>query len=333
MDLLEHYVQAVRSFLPTAQQDDIAKELAENLQSQMDDRAAELGRPLTEAEQEAIFRQLGHPLIVAGRYQPNQVGLAFGRQMIGPALFPFYLRVLWFDLGLTLSVFLIALIALIIVGSPISVDGWKNAILLQIFLQFSVVTAIFAIVNYYLPTMSWNAHRPPTLPPAFRQDLLNLSRQRQPVPRLESIAQIVALVVLLSAIRLLFSNQSVIFGTASHTYQLAAVWQRVTFPILGIFGIFIVQAMVNLFRPDWGRFRLIARLVADLIFLGVVVYILQSPQWVLLTHTSSAASVPLSTLNHYVAYGLWILVISLTVALLVTAWQLLRYQPPRSEEA
>jgi hypothetical protein len=90
MDLLDRYVHAVSSFLPLAQQDDIVTELSANLRAQMDDREAELGRPLSEAEQEAILQQHGHPMIVAGRYQPNQGGLVFGRQLIGATLFPFY---------------------------------------------------------------------------------------------------------------------------------------------------------------------------------------------------------------------------------------------------
>ena len=49
MDLLDRYLNAVRSFLPPAQRDDITTELAANLQAQMEDRAAELGRPLSEA--------------------------------------------------------------------------------------------------------------------------------------------------------------------------------------------------------------------------------------------------------------------------------------------
>ncbi len=39
MELLDRYINAVKSFLPAKQQDDIIKELSDNLQSQMDDRA------------------------------------------------------------------------------------------------------------------------------------------------------------------------------------------------------------------------------------------------------------------------------------------------------
>lgn len=50
MDLLDRYGRDVKTFLPQAQQDDIVKELSANIQAQMDDREAELHRPLSESE-------------------------------------------------------------------------------------------------------------------------------------------------------------------------------------------------------------------------------------------------------------------------------------------
>src|SRR5580704_19474421 len=101
MDLLGRYLKSVASALPAAQKDDIIKELSENIRSQMEDKEGELGRPLNETEVETILKQHGHPLLVASRYRQDQRSLAFGRQWIGPVLFPFYVRVLQFNLGLT----------------------------------------------------------------------------------------------------------------------------------------------------------------------------------------------------------------------------------------
>src|SRR5262249_31754722 len=83
MRLLDRYVSVVRGHLPEEQREDIVRELYENIRAQMDDKAAELGRPLTEAEQETIIKRHGHPIFVAGRYLPQQ-------HLIGPALFPIY---------------------------------------------------------------------------------------------------------------------------------------------------------------------------------------------------------------------------------------------------
>src|SRR5215469_347243 len=95
MDLIDRYLNAIKPFLPPDQRDDIIAELGANLHDEADEREAALGRPLSEAEIEAIIQAHGHPLAVAGRYQPSQGGFTFGRQLISPTLFPLYLRALW----------------------------------------------------------------------------------------------------------------------------------------------------------------------------------------------------------------------------------------------
>ena len=92
MDLLERYLQAVRFFLPRQQQDDIVRELSENLVSEMEDQREARGRPLTEDEEADILRRHGHPMLVAGRYQSRQ-------QLIGSAFFPIYVFALKLGLG------------------------------------------------------------------------------------------------------------------------------------------------------------------------------------------------------------------------------------------
>jgi hypothetical protein len=47
MQLLDRYLTAVKFWLPQKQREDIAAELAANLQSEIDDRAAELAVPCT----------------------------------------------------------------------------------------------------------------------------------------------------------------------------------------------------------------------------------------------------------------------------------------------
>src|ERR1041384_5454395 len=83
MELLNRYLQAVRFWLPEAQQHDIIEELSEDIRSQIDEREAELGRPLAETEAKAILRKRGRPMLVASRYLPQQ-------HLIGPLFLPLY---------------------------------------------------------------------------------------------------------------------------------------------------------------------------------------------------------------------------------------------------
>ena len=52
MELLDRYLQAVRKHLPWQRQEDILAELRANLESQLDEKQGELGRPLTPTEAE-----------------------------------------------------------------------------------------------------------------------------------------------------------------------------------------------------------------------------------------------------------------------------------------
>jgi hypothetical protein len=87
MELLDRYLEAVRRNLPWRRQDDIVAELRANLEAQLEDKESALGRPPTRDEAEAWLKQLGSPLQMAARYQPQQY-------LIGPALFPIYRLVL-----------------------------------------------------------------------------------------------------------------------------------------------------------------------------------------------------------------------------------------------
>src|ERR1700719_827769 len=94
MELVDRYLKAVGTYLPADQRDDILRELSEDIRSQIEERESELARPLTEAEQEAILKQRGNPIRLAARYRQEDCTVAFGRQLIGTALFPFYIKVL-----------------------------------------------------------------------------------------------------------------------------------------------------------------------------------------------------------------------------------------------
>jgi hypothetical protein len=56
MELLDRYLQAVRKHLPGKRQEDILAELRANLEAQLEDEEAELGRPLTRQEAEAWLK-------------------------------------------------------------------------------------------------------------------------------------------------------------------------------------------------------------------------------------------------------------------------------------
>src|SRR5271165_3173690 len=71
-DLIDRYLQAVKFWLPKAQQQDILAELSEDLHSQIEEREAALGHPLDEADLAAVLKRRGSPMRVASGFVPEQ---------------------------------------------------------------------------------------------------------------------------------------------------------------------------------------------------------------------------------------------------------------------
>src|SRR3954452_9106245 len=110
MELLDRYLQAVKKHLPWQRQEDIVAELRANLESQLDEKQAELGRPLTPAAAEAWIRQLGSPVQMAAHYQPQQY-------LIGPAIYPVYLYVLRLSSMWAIVIYIMVSIITVVMGS------------------------------------------------------------------------------------------------------------------------------------------------------------------------------------------------------------------------
>ena len=110
MTLTERYLKAVAAQLPQAERDDIIAELRDAIQTRMEDREEALGRPLTEAEEEAVLREVGHPLTVAARYGSGPM------HVVGPEIYPWWMFAVKVAL-MALAVFtVLGLVARTIIG-------------------------------------------------------------------------------------------------------------------------------------------------------------------------------------------------------------------------
>ncbi|MGA9719744.1 MAG: hypothetical protein WBQ79_15810 [Acidobacteriaceae bacterium] len=147
--LIDRYLLAVSRYLPASRQGDLLSELAANLHSEMEDKAAALGRPLTEDEQADILRRHGPPLVIAARYQPQ-------RSLIGPEIFPFYAFTIKRLLPLVIGINLLAQAAAVIFGSvqtPLAQRFHFGSMLgdlcFAVLMFLVIVTAGFALVEAY----------------------------------------------------------------------------------------------------------------------------------------------------------------------------------------
>lgn len=249
MQLLDRYLTAVRFWLPKAQRHDITAELATNLQAEIDDRAAELGRPLTEPETAAILKQHGSPLLVALHYQQESRTVNFGRQFIGPVVFPFY----WIAIKVTLVLLLISSIIPIFLfaahGPPFA--GLGSALVRMARFSLPVlllVTVIFAFIDFCLRKShfieKWNGDWDPgSLPSA--------ERQAGQVRRSSSIAGII-----LQSIFIVWwwnhgSIPFLVITNAGAQVHFAPILTTLHLPILLIAFVNLAQHWINLVEPQW----------------------------------------------------------------------------------
>ena len=332
MDLVDRYLKAVAKALPEAQREDIIRELSEDIRSEMEDKAAELGRPLTEAERQALLKQRGNPLLLAGRYRQDHRTLALGRQLIGPVLFPFYVKVLSFNLGLTFAVIAIIFIALGVSGQKVGFDDVLRSCLLQLFIQLGVVTLIFSLLERHLTKNPdrWDLDGTGGL----RLDLkiakdisLPIERGKR-VSRFDSVSIIIASTIALVWITGVQSYPFLILGPAAAFLKLAPIWYQVYFPIVLLTVAEIVRATINLVRPDWTRFRAVYSIVLHFGGLLVLYYLVRAGSWVAAVGSGAEGAAhfarSLAIINRWIYFGLLVAAIYSVVMLLVKVTRLVR---------
>ena len=268
MELLERYLQAVRFWLPRAQQEDIIAELGDDLRSQIEDKETALGRPVNEDELAAILQQTGHPMRVAARYQPQQ-------SLIGPVLFPLYKFVLKMVTLFYLVPWVLVWIALVVFVPSHRADNpaltvlggwaslWANA-----FVIFGIITLVFALLERFQSRIKsfhqWDPRKLPALP-----------RRKDHVPRLESVFELVfsglfilGWLALPGIAREMFAPASriLVANPALNVYY----WLALIPTCLGM-----AQQFVNLFRPQWIWLRPPARLLSTALILGITAAMLK----------------------------------------------------------
>jgi hypothetical protein len=271
MDLLRRYLQAVGTYLPKSQQDDILKELGENLRSQMEDKEAELGRPLNEDEVAAILKKHGHPMFVAAHYRQT-------RHLIGSTLFPVYWFVMKIILGIVGFGYSVSALVLIAQGKGIlevlgTIFSYAGAVLPT----FAWVTIIFAMLDignnkFHLlekVTRDSNDKFDPRTLPALRP--ASDSPDSKPIPRHKTAVELFfSVAFLLWWIRVSPIRKLALFmalgpvGLADKIpFQLGPVWETVYWPVILLTLVAGVQQIAILIHPDRIKFYRAMRVISS----------------------------------------------------------------------
>jgi hypothetical protein len=335
METIDRYLKAVRSCLPAGQKDDIIRELSEDIHSRMEEKGSELGRPLTEADIETILKGYGHPLLVAGRFRQDDRAVAFGKQLIGPVLFPFYTKVLSFNLGITSAVLVFIFSVLIASGQPLTLlKDLPTVFLYQLLIQFATVTMIFIGVDRHLNKHPnrWNPRNPNH---AYYVNLTSAELQEPAtVSRIESVSKLIGLAVLIVWLRVIQQSPFLVLGPLAASLRFAPVWHEVYLPVLLVIFLGMAQAGINLAWPTWVTLRSASRLVSGAAVLAIWAFLFKSGPWIVSGDNAANFLVEhsrtLEIVNQCFYYALLAAVILSAGQLLVDLYRLVRGTPHRA---
>lgn len=273
MKLIDRYLHAVRFFLPRSQQGPSA-ELAEDLQSQIEDRESELGRPLSDDEVSAILKKCGHPLLVAGRLAPEDY-------LIGPPWFPIYLfalkaLILW----ILIPGFFIAALGWALIsdqhsqafmavfghlwGAVVTAGGWVTVL----FIAAERIQRRCGVLN------TWN----PAALPEF-----------QPKRRISRPSSVIEIVIYLI---FLLWWMDVVSAPMPHgsAFALASVWKELYWPILAVAAAHLAFSFSCLLNPWWTRGQRLFRLALNVASLAIVGLLIKAGSWVVLRLSEVSAA-------------------------------------------
>jgi hypothetical protein len=315
MQLLDRYLNAVRFWLPAAQQDDIIAELNDDLRAEIGDRESLLGHSLSEAELSAIIKRRGDPVVVAFNFLDM-------KPLIGPALLPIY----WYVVQLVTLWVLIPVFTLIV--GPIETAQQTNPGLglawtlwhlgmAQVF-AFGTITIVFAILERSDVTyralgksvQGWDPAKLPSLP-------LAIGPNRTATPRSTAIAEIVAGAIAgIWIIAVLWSSMQVDLNNV----QLAAapIWKNLRWliPVPCLTGVAV--GWFSLVHPYSTRAREWFRAGIDSLNLILLGILLAAGQWVVV-HSSVLAADAASEAAHWANFGIRI---GLGVGVMITGYSL-----------
>jgi hypothetical protein len=280
MSLLDRYVYAVRKHLPRAKRDDIASELREILQSQVDDEEAIHQRPLTTTEIGQILKKYGHPRDAAASYGSHQY-------LIGPGAFPSYLVamkiVAWIMAALTgFTVLTTVVIAHEKVLESVAETIW-TMVSIGLF-NVALVTVAFACLGRVAGSGTeedWDIDDLPEEIPG----------PPKPVERSEVIGSLVGMLLLLCWWLGLNNAVARWFGWGPLPFEWTHVWVDVSYVAIAAIVAAIGRELTGLFRPQWMHLYIAAGAVLDLVALAVLRRLLSAGTFVVASNTATAGGI------------------------------------------
>lgn len=248
--LTERYVQDVVRRVPADQREDIADELRATIADTID------GRGATETAERDVLTEMGDPAHLAARYTDRPMAL------IGPGLYPTYIRLLKLLLTLVLPIVVLALVGLAFIDGEGSSFGTVIGTVITGIItvgahMFAWTTIIFAVLERIMPGVklgTWSVDELPEAPTADNS-------------RTDAVATIVWHVLLLGLI-VVPATAGVFPTEGGDRVQVLnpQLWNGWMWPIVaGVAGLIIV-GVARLVRRRWNPQLVVAGVIAELLF-------------------------------------------------------------------
>ncbi len=264
MDLIERYLQALKFALPPKQRDDIIKELRDSILSQIEEKEAEIGHPLTEDEQVALLKKLGSPIHLASRYRKQQ-------QLIGATMFPIYWKVLKASLGLAFLVLAGASIATAAAGRTLMESlGVLFRYPSVALMTFAWITLTFSALEFFGARFQLQDNWDPRKLPPLVKDTPCKSQ-------FELITQLFVQTIFSVWWLVGLHYQYLILGPGVAFLRFGPVWQT-------LYPLFVVMVVADLSLtgsmlvwPPWTKGRALSRLVLRALRLVAIYFLINAP--------------------------------------------------------
>ena len=320
-DLLARYLQAIGDHLPAATRDDVLAELRANLQAQLDDRAEELNRPLSDAEAAAVLKDHGRPIVVAARYLPQQY-------LIGPAIFPYYLMTLRKAAPFALLIIFLANCSniLFVHTMPELIAGILRALgqLIPDLIMFAAwLTGAFVIAEYVYTHhdakvigFSWDPTKLPPLKPQFK----GKSRASRIFDLIFHCLWILYVLAIPGHPFLILGPGEIALRAFPVTF--APVWQTFYILLLVLLAFQLITKIIAL-NTHYDRTQTVLDLVTKLFGIATTAYLATMKTYFVATGPSAHLAM-LANVNHWIGISFRIVLVITLIDFLVEAWRLLR---------
>jgi hypothetical protein len=313
-DLIGRYLQAIGFWLPRAQKQDILAEISEDLHSQIEDREAELGRPLAESEAAEILKQRGRPIFVAGQFLPQ-------RSLIGPALYPIYIFVLKIVALCYVIPWLAAWFGILLfhraeATANLSRD-WHSlpSLWTVVFTQFGIITLIFAAIDRASVKSSCMSEWDP-------RKLPKVKAETPAKRRINAVASLVFAVLGFIWLLAIPDNPFLILGPAAVFLNAAPILHLVYWPLVALAIATIFEHAFILARPQLTWFPPTFRIATTLLSAWIVGVLLRTQTYLLPVDPKFAQVAGIVNLCILISVAIW--AVCLVIQLLVYGWQAFR---------